>query len=61
MDADAFSMFKKAGIFNKDVAKSFYDNILTKGGVEDPSVLYKRFRGQDPTIDALLIRNGIKK
>ena len=61
LDADAFSMFKKAGIFNKDVAKSFYDNILTKGGVEDPSVLYKRFRGQDPTIDALLIRNGIKK
>ena len=61
LDADAFSVFKKAGIFNKDVAKSFYDNILTKGGVEDPSVLYKRFRGQDPTIDALLIRNGIKK
>ena len=61
LDADAFSVFKKAGIFNKDVAKSFYDNILTKGGVEDPSVLYKRFRGQEPTIDALLIRNGIKK
>ena len=61
LDADAFSVFKEKGIFNKDVAKSFYDNILSKGGTEDPAVLYKRFRGQDPTIDALLIRNGIKK
>lgn len=61
LDADAFSVFKEKGIFNKEVAKSFYDNILSKGGTEDPAVLYKRFRGQDPTIDALLIRNGIKK
>ena len=61
LDADAFSVFKEKGIFNKEVAKSFHDNILTKGGTEDPSVLYKRFRGQDPTIDALLKRNGIKK
>lgn len=61
LDADAFSVFKEKGIFNKEVAKSFYDNILSKGGMEDPAVLYKRFRGQDPTIDALLIRNGIKK
>lgn len=61
LDADAFSLFKEKGIFNKEVAKSFYDNILSKGGTEDPAVLYKRFRGQDPTIDALLIRNGIKK
>ena len=58
---DAFSVFKSKGIFNKEVAKSFRDNILSKGGTEDPAVLYKRFRGQEPTIDALLIRNGIKK
>lgn len=61
LDADAFSVFKEKGIFNKEVAKSFRDNILSKGGTEDPAVLYKRFRGQEPTIDALLIRNGIKK
>lgn len=61
LDADAFSVFKKNGIFNKEVAKSFRDNILSKGGTEDPEVLYERFRGQKPTINALLIRNGIKK
>lgn len=60
LDADAFSVFKAAGIFNKDVARSFRDNVLTKGGTEDPDILYKRFRGQEPTIDALLRRNGIK-
>ena len=61
LDADAFSVFKKAGIFNKEVARSFRENILSKGGTEDPAILYKRFRGQEPTIDALLIRNGIKQ
>lgn len=61
LDADAFSVFKEAGIFNKDVARSFRENILSKGGTEDPVILYKRFRGQEPTIDALLIRNGIKQ
>lgn len=60
LDADAFSVFKAAGIFNKDVARSFRDNVLSKGGTEDPDILYKRFRGQEPTIDALLRRNGIK-
>lgn len=60
LDADAFSLFKEKGIFSKDVAQSFRDNILSKGGTEHPMVLYKRFRGQEPTIDALLIRNGIK-
>ena len=58
LDADAFSVFKSKGIFNKEVAKSFRDNILSKGGTEDPAVLYKRFRGQEPTIDALLIRTA---
>lgn len=61
LDADAFSLFKSTGIFNKETAKRFRDNILSKGGTEDPALLYKRFRGQEPTIDALLIRNGIKK
>ena len=60
LDADAFSMFKKNGIFDKTTAKSFRDNILSKGGTEHPMTLYKRFRGQEPTIDALLERNGIK-
>lgn len=60
LDADAFSVFKEKGIFNKNVAQSFRDNILSKGGTEHPMVLYKRFRGQEPTIDALLKRNGIK-
>lgn len=60
LDADAFSVFKKNGIFDAKTAASFRDNILSKGGSEDPAALYKRFRGQDPTIDALLIRNGIK-
>ncbi|WP_239059513.1 M3 family metallopeptidase [Bacteroides sp. 224] len=60
LDADAFSLFKQKGIFNQATATSFRENILSKGGTEDPMVLYKRFRGQEPTIDALLIRNGIK-
>lgn len=61
LDADAFSLFKQKGIFNPEVATSFRENILSRGGTEHPMVLYKRFRGQEPTIDALLIRNGIKK
>ena len=61
LDADAFSLFQEKGIFNTDVAASFRENILSKGGTEPPMELYKRFRGQEPTIDALLTRNGIKK
>ena len=61
LDADAFSMFKKNGIFNRETAWSFRYNILSRGGTEHPMILYKRFRGQEPTIDALLERNGIKK
>ncbi len=60
LDADAFSIFKKHGIFNRKTAQSFRDNILSKGGTEHPMTLYKRFRGSEPTIDALLKRNGIK-
>ena len=61
LDADAFSLFKKNGIFDKNTALSFRENILSKGGTEHPMTLYKRFRGQEHTIDALLERNGIKK
>ena len=61
LDADAFSLFKEQGIFNQEVADSFCKNILAKGGTEHPMTLYRRFRGQEPGIDALLIRNGIKK
>lgn len=61
LDADAFSVFKEKGIFNTDVARSFRENILSKGGTEHPMTLYKRFRGQKPTIDALLKRNDIKR
>ena len=60
LDADAFSVFKKQGIFNPKTAQRFRDEILSKGGTEHPMTLYKRFRGQEPTIDALLKRNGIK-
>ena len=61
LDADAFSVFKRHGIFDQKTAQSFRDNILSKGGTEHPMTLYKRFRGGEPTIDALLKRNGIKK
>ena len=60
LDADAFSVFQEKGIFNKKVAESFRTNILEKGRTEHPMTLYKRFRGGEPTIDALLKRNGIK-
>jgi len=59
LDADAYSVFQKNGIFDKKTATSFRDNILRKGGTEHPMTLYKRFRGQEPTIDALLKRNGL--
>ena len=60
LEADAFAVFKKHGIFNQKTAQRFRDSILSKGGTENPMVLYKRFKGSEPTIDALLKRNGIK-
>lgn len=60
LDADAFAAFKKAGIFDKATAESFRENILEKGNTEDPMELYIKFRGQEPTIDALLERSGVK-
>lgn len=61
LDADAFSLFKQNGIFDTKTAKSFRENVLEKGGTEHPMVLYKRFRGHEPSINALLKRNGIIK
>ena len=61
LDADAFSVFKKEGIFNQATAQRFRDNILSRGGTEHPMILYKRFRGQEPTIDALKERDGLTK
>ena len=60
LDADAFAVFKREGIFNPETAQRFRDCILSKGGTENPMTLYKRFKGAEPTIEALLKRNGIK-
>ncbi|GAL62449.1 dipeptidyl carboxypeptidase Dcp [Algibacter lectus] len=61
LDADAFEYFQEAGIFNKEVATKFKDNVLSQGGTENPMVLYKRFRGQEPKPEALLKRAGLIK
>lgn len=61
LDADAFSKFEEDGIFNPATARSFKENILQRGGTEPPMELYKRFRGREPRIDALLRRDGIAK
>ncbi|WP_242452530.1 M3 family metallopeptidase [Duncaniella freteri] len=60
LDADAFAHFKEHGIFDRATADSFRKNILSRGGTEDPAELYRRFRGHDATIDALLKRDGIE-
>jgi peptidyl-dipeptidase Dcp len=59
LDADAFEFFQEKGIFNKEVADKFKNNILSKGGTESPRILYKRFRGHEPSPDALLKRAGL--
>ena len=59
LDADAFEYFKENGIFNKEIADKFKDNVLSKGGTENPMTLYKRFRGQEPKPEALLKRAGL--
>lgn len=59
LDADAFAYFKEKGIFNKEVATKFKDNVLSQGGTVNPMVLYKRFRGAEPKIEALLERAGL--
>lgn len=59
LDADAFAYFKENGIFNKEVATKFKEHVLSKGGTENPMVLYKRFRGSEPKVEALLERAGL--
>jgi oligopeptidase A len=59
LDADAFAYFKEKGIFNKEVATKFKENVLSKGGTENPMDLYKRFRGAEPKIEPLLERAGL--
>jgi peptidyl-dipeptidase Dcp len=59
LDADAFAYFLEKGIFNTEVATKFKDNVLSKGGTELPMELYKKFRGQEPKVEALLKRAGL--
>ena len=59
LDADAFEAFREKGIFDKETAKKFKENILSKGGTEKPMELYKKFRGKEPNPDALLKRAGL--
>jgi peptidyl-dipeptidase Dcp len=59
LDADGFNLFKEKGIFDTATALSYRKNILEKGGTADPMALYKSFRGQEPSIDALLERRGL--
>lgn len=59
LDADAFEYFKENGIFNTEIATKFKENVLSKGGTEEPMELYKRFRGKEPSVDALLKRAGL--
>ena len=60
LDADAFELFKQNGIFDKNTAQSFRENILEKGGTKDPMELYVAFRGHEPSIEPLLERSGLK-
>ena len=61
LEADAFSLFKEKGIFNKEVATSFRENILSKGDMEDADVLFRNFRGRDPRPEALMEKLGLTK
>jgi oligopeptidase A len=60
LSADAYSRFEEEGIFNAETGKSFLDNILSRGGSEEPMELFKRFRGREPQLDAMLRHYGIK-
>lgn len=59
LDADAFALFKEKGIYNPEIAKKFRDEILSRGGTDDPAVLFRNFRGRDPDAQALLRRSGL--
>ncbi|MCL2246273.1 MAG: M3 family metallopeptidase, partial [Lentimicrobiaceae bacterium] len=58
LEADAFSLFKEKGVYNKDVANSFVENILSKGGSKKATELFVSFRGREPQVDALMKKNG---
>ncbi len=60
LDSDAFEAFKEKSLFDPVTAKSFRENILEKGGTEDPMILYVRFRGKEPSIEPLLKKRGLK-
>jgi peptidyl-dipeptidase Dcp len=60
LDADAFELFKEKGVFNRQVADEFRKNVLSKGGTEHPMELYRRFRGREPQLRALLARDGLE-
>jgi peptidyl-dipeptidase Dcp len=59
LDADAFEFFQERGLYDRNVARAFRENILEKGGTEHPMELYKKFRGREPDPDALLRREGL--
>ena len=59
LSADAFSLFEEKGIFDPDTGQSFLENILERGGSEDPKVLFTAFRGREPEIEALLRHRGL--
>ena len=59
IECDAFDKFKQDGIFNSDTARSWVENVLSRGGTDDPMILYKKFRGSEPRIDAMMRRDGI--
>ena len=61
LDADAFEAFLETSLFDKETASSYRENILSKGGTEDPMVLYKKFRGREPSIETLLKRDGLSE
>ena len=60
LDSDAFELFKQRGLFDQATAKSFRDNILSKGGTEDAMTMYTRFRGAEPSVEPLLAKRGLK-
>ena len=59
IECDAFSRFQEEGIFDRDAARSWVENVLSRGGTEHPMTLYKRFRGREPRIEAMMRRDGI--
>lgn len=59
LDADAFAVFEREGVFNRDTAMRFRREILERGSSDDPDRLYRNFKGGDPTVDALLKRDGV--